>query len=248
VADDGSTDRTGNLMLAYSRSHPTIRYLRTPHGGVNSARNSGIKQSIGQIICLVDDDEIVPTDWLSMATRLLDSHPDVGGVGGPYVSWGVPPFRTCPRCRRLGDLAPPAGQSWLLGGNMALRRPVLDQVGLFDESLNGLGDDSEWLYRAARHDVRFLFDQELFVWHRRDTQHLPSLIGKGLRQGRQHPKAFHSINETTSSKSAYQATCYLFRSIGHSMLKGCCGGLIGAAEAVGRLIGAFDIVISDRKK
>src|SRR5882724_11723432 len=57
VVDDGSTDDTPQRLQKYGDA---IRYLRKPNGGQASAFNFGFEQAGGEIIALLDADDV----WL----------------------------------------------------------------------------------------------------------------------------------------------------------------------------------------
>jgi glycosyltransferase involved in cell wall biosynthesis len=54
VVDDGSTDRTPELLAAYGNR---IRNIRQTNGGVASSRNRGIREAAGDLIVLLDGDD-----------------------------------------------------------------------------------------------------------------------------------------------------------------------------------------------
>ncbi len=245
VSDDGSTDDTQSVVSEHAQLLPPVRYTRIAHTGANAARNAGISEAGGEIVCLLDDDEVAPEDWLTTVAELLSERQDVDGVGGPYVSWGKPSFRTCDRCSQLGAAASPAGERWLLGGNTAVRRPVLEQVGPFAESLSG--NDAEWMHRAISQGARFVFDERIFVWHRKNAQTLTALIRIGYRQGRSWTEGLQAMRLYQPWNRTRYALRYLAHSIGHAITRRCGGGFIGVSEAVGMLAGVVKIGSSYRR-
>ncbi|OHS94551.1 glycosyl transferase [Tritrichomonas foetus] len=57
VVDDGSKDRTAEVVLAYARQHPEVRLLRQPFNmGKGAAVQAGSLHSRGQLILMVDAD------------------------------------------------------------------------------------------------------------------------------------------------------------------------------------------------
>jgi glycosyltransferase involved in cell wall biosynthesis len=62
VVDDGSTDRTPDLVGAIPDSR--LRYLRLPHMGISSSLNRGIAEATAPVIAVQDAD-----DW-SLPGRL----------------------------------------------------------------------------------------------------------------------------------------------------------------------------------
>ena len=49
VADDGSTDGTGELIEGYCRAHSNVRWLHHQHSGISATRNLGIKAARGEM-------------------------------------------------------------------------------------------------------------------------------------------------------------------------------------------------------
>jgi Glycosyl transferase family 2/Glycosyl transferases group 1 len=79
VVDDGSTDRTPELMRAYEGR---VRYIRKPNGGHLSTFDRGIGEATGEYIALLDGDD----EWLPHKLReqvaMLEARPDLGLVHG----------------------------------------------------------------------------------------------------------------------------------------------------------------------
>jgi glycosyltransferase involved in cell wall biosynthesis len=56
VVDDGSTADEANTLQRVSRKHP-IRLLKQPNDGQSSARNLGVREALGDLICFLDQDD-----------------------------------------------------------------------------------------------------------------------------------------------------------------------------------------------
>jgi glycosyltransferase involved in cell wall biosynthesis len=78
VVDDGSTDRTPELLGKFASQ---IRILRKPNGGQASAFNHGIPQCRGEIIAFLDGDDWWAPNKLRAVVEAFSSHPAVGLVG-----------------------------------------------------------------------------------------------------------------------------------------------------------------------
>lgn len=62
LIDDGSTDGTVDKVKQYVEKYSNIRYIFQNNQGVSVARNTGIKEALGEFIMFVDsDDKILPT-------------------------------------------------------------------------------------------------------------------------------------------------------------------------------------------
>src|SRR4051794_7920706 len=60
VVDDGSTDRTAEVVRGFAVADPRIRYLRRENGGQAAARNSGIRDGSAPVVAFIDADDL----WL----------------------------------------------------------------------------------------------------------------------------------------------------------------------------------------
>lgn len=56
VVDDGSTDRTSDVVLWYRRKTYRVKLLKVPHGGKGSAVRHGVSRAHGEFIFLCDAD------------------------------------------------------------------------------------------------------------------------------------------------------------------------------------------------
>ncbi len=78
VVDDGSTDRTSEIIRSFE---PRLRYIRKPNGGQASAFNAGVPECRGEIIAFLDGDDYWLPGKLSRVTEVLANNPAVGLVG-----------------------------------------------------------------------------------------------------------------------------------------------------------------------
>lgn len=59
IVDDGSTDNTVDVALAYKNLYSNIVVVRNKHKGVSYSRNTGISMSRAKYIAFVDSDDVV---------------------------------------------------------------------------------------------------------------------------------------------------------------------------------------------
>jgi glycosyltransferase involved in cell wall biosynthesis len=156
VVDDGSDDRTGEIARGYD-----VRLLCRPHLGASAARNAGVAVAGGKYWTVFDADDIMPPERLAGQVAHLEEHPEFGMVLGlteAFVSPGEPrPAHYNP----VWDNGPYRGHP----GTMLARRTVLEEVGLFDETLR-LGEDVDWQARAKDADVQAATVEHLCLRYR----------------------------------------------------------------------------------
>jgi len=63
VVNDGSTDQTEEILRSY-QSNPKFRIYSQENGGLSAARNQGLKLANGELVCFVDSDDSVKSDYL----------------------------------------------------------------------------------------------------------------------------------------------------------------------------------------
>ena len=76
VVDDGSTDGSAAIVGEYD--DPRLRLYQQPNGGLNAARNAGIREGKGDYIGLLDADDIWEPTKLAKHAAHLDANPDIG--------------------------------------------------------------------------------------------------------------------------------------------------------------------------
>lgn len=149
IIDDGSTD---NLAEALEQFFGQIIYLRQDNKGASAARNEGIRHASGEIIAFLDADDIWLPEKLALQLPLFEKDPRVGAVFGNvfFLSRGRIQSKT------YFDLYTPFRgniflelftQNFIPMPSVLVRRKVLEQVGLFDESCHA-EDYRLWLQIA----------------------------------------------------------------------------------------------------
>ena len=76
IIDDGSTDRTPEVISKYSLD-PRIRSHAQQNSGISVARNQGLKMSRGQYLCYIDSDDLITKDYLEKLITPLLQNPEI---------------------------------------------------------------------------------------------------------------------------------------------------------------------------
>ncbi len=81
VVDDGSRDRTSEVVREHFGDHPLVRLFTEPNAGKASALNLGMRYSKGDVIVALDADTQFPSKTIrALARRFVD--PRIGAVAG----------------------------------------------------------------------------------------------------------------------------------------------------------------------
>ncbi|WP_271002685.1 bifunctional glycosyltransferase/CDP-glycerol:glycerophosphate glycerophosphotransferase [Listeria seeligeri] len=66
LIDDGSTDKTTDIVMQYIKDKPQFKLYKQANGGPASARNHGLRLANKKYICFVDSDDIIPNYALQL--------------------------------------------------------------------------------------------------------------------------------------------------------------------------------------
>ena len=154
LVDDKSTDNTGKIIEQYHENIQVAIIKHFKNRGLAAARNSGIKASKSDIIGFLDSDMVVKTNWaLSMVNELSE-----GGViacmGGIKLAESLKPnmldkflYNPTRGVLKHGEHKP-IRFKWFLLNNSAVKRTVINEIGLFDDSITSYGgEDTDFAIR-----------------------------------------------------------------------------------------------------
>jgi glycosyltransferase involved in cell wall biosynthesis len=183
VVDDGSTDDTRQRLQPYA---DRIRYLYQPNQGLSAARNTGIRAAKGELIALLDSDDVWHSVKLEVQVNYLSAHPEVGLVATGHRRFAddsnKPQLPTPPAA---GDRPVTARQlavrSHFVPSGVVVREECFRRVGLFDTELRSVEDRDMWL-RIAAHFPAVYLETPLFWWR----QHAGSMttVAKRMEDNR----------------------------------------------------------------
>jgi GT2 family glycosyltransferase len=185
VIDNASIDDTPARVQRHQATFPVaLHLLFESQPGKSHALTRGLAVAKGEILAFLDDDVNVGAGWLN-AVRDAMAESSIGLIGGrvlPRWESDVPDWvRHAPAQHArlgapLGLLEYPKdvvdlGFRTALGGNMAVRRDVLDVVGGFAAHLGKLrgtllsGEDHELCQRVQRGGFKAVYEPRAVVYH-----------------------------------------------------------------------------------
>jgi dolichyl-phosphate beta-glucosyltransferase len=166
VVDDGSTDRTAEIVRARpeaqsagSGSEPELAVLVVPHGGKGAAVRAGMLAATGDNVIFADADMATPPDMIPLLVGALRDH-DVA-LGSRIQSDGSDMRKSQPSYRRLlGKLFHGLASIWVVGpvqdtqcGFKGFRRSVVAEV-FGRQQITSIVFDVEVIYLARRQGLR----------------------------------------------------------------------------------------------
>lgn len=81
VIDNGSIDKTREIIEGFRSNYPRVRYLLEPKRGRGAARNAGIRASSGEIIAMTDSDCIVSENWIAELVKPIAQEDETAVMG-----------------------------------------------------------------------------------------------------------------------------------------------------------------------
>ncbi len=142
VVDDGSTDATASLAEAV----PGTRVLRRDRGGPAAARNDAVAAGTGELIAVVDADDLWLPTKLARQIDVLDREPEAVLASTGVESIGATSGRGATPL--AGEVtAALIADNFITNSTVVMRRTALEQVGGFDTDpgLVSVEDYDLWL-------------------------------------------------------------------------------------------------------
>jgi glycosyltransferase involved in cell wall biosynthesis len=163
VVDDGSSDNTQTVLASYrARLNDKIRCIHQANRGPSAARNAGIRTARGEVIAMLDADDIWLPSRLERSVQELDRDANVGLVHARVA-----------RINQQGFVIdePFANRKYLAGRishyiytrrahimcpTVTFRKCSVDTNGAFDETLHAAEDRDLWFRIARKFKVAYI--------------------------------------------------------------------------------------------
>ena len=185
IVDNNSSDETKPFVEKYSKNntdnHSSLTYIFEPEQGLSHARNTGYKHAKGDYIAYIDDECILPENWLEEAINTINVADTPAFLGGPYYGKFLPGrtstwYKESFRDFYLLQKNIPDGalkNNYLSGCNFITRRDVFSKIDLFDTNLGmtgntlNYGEEQDFQKRLISQypDEVIWYISKLFVWH-----------------------------------------------------------------------------------
>jgi glycosyltransferase involved in cell wall biosynthesis len=162
VVDDGSTDRTAQVLDAYA-GH--IRRRWQANQGPARALNAAVAEAQGDFLAFLDADDVWHPRKLERQVARLQERPAAGYSLTWMEHFWLPELRAEAQALREGPFGRPS-LAYLVGGLLA-RRWAVRTIGPFEPTR---ADDTEWFVRASELAIPLAAVDEV-LWYRRIHRH-----------------------------------------------------------------------------
>jgi glycosyltransferase involved in cell wall biosynthesis len=166
---------------------PRIRVVVAPPQNPPAARNEAVRHARGEIILLIDDDDLpIGSDWIERHAKNYED-PDCMGVVGRLVA--DPEHMRSPRFPHVvrffamrytlfmdtvtlaHNTVRKEGIDFLIGSNASVRKSLLLRIGGWDEGIP-MNEEQSFAIKFARQKhggEKFVFDPTALMWRRTDV-------------------------------------------------------------------------------
>ena len=175
IVNDGSTDNTEVIAKQYCEIDNRFKYLSKDNGGLSSARNAGINNSLGEFILPLDSDDLIAPQYIEKALEYFHNSPTTKLVyckaqlfGIDNGEWRLPDYK----------------YTDLLFENMIFcsaiyKRADYENTGGYNENiLQGLEDWDFWLSLIDESDIIYCLPETCFYYRIRHESMLRSLTNE----------------------------------------------------------------------
>lgn len=163
VVDDGSTDKTADIIKNYH-----IRYIHQKNQGPAAARNNGVREAKGDIIFFTDSDCIATPNWIEEMLRPFKS-PDIAAVKGAYLTNQKEIIARLAQVEfeeRFEMLKKAESIDMVDTYSAGFRRDIFLQMGGFDTSFPvANNEDTDLSYRMSKEGFKMVFNPDAIVYH-----------------------------------------------------------------------------------
>jgi peptidoglycan/xylan/chitin deacetylase (PgdA/CDA1 family)/spore germination protein YaaH/GT2 family glycosyltransferase len=165
VLDDGSKDRTSEVVEAAYGAEPRVRLMRFENGGKASALNKGLAQANGEIVIALDADTLFPPETVGLLARWFND-PKIGAVAGNALvgnrtnivtRWQALEYVTAQNLERR-SLAALGAVTVVPGAVGAWRRKALDELGGYPADT--LAEDQDLTIAVQQAGWKVTFDPD----------------------------------------------------------------------------------------
>jgi glycosyltransferase involved in cell wall biosynthesis len=220
LVDNNSTDGTFEWGTEFARSYPSLRVFRETNQGLSFARNRGVEEARAPVVAFLDDDAVAVPEWVDALLKAFSSGPKntVAVAGRIELEWSRPRpswlpdeatgwlgfFSLSPERREMYP-----GKDNLRGGNMAVERKALIDVGMFDTRLGrskaGLmgNEEVEFQRRLERLGRYMAYSHDAVIYHlvHPERLHRRWFLRRAYDQGRSDVRLEEALDARSNKNS-----------------------------------------------
>ena len=175
VVDNNSTDSTQDVCNLFSKKFKNFKYIEEKQIGLSYARNTGYLNAKADWVAYIDDDAKLRLNYISEAINTIQNYTfDV--IGGKYLAWylfGKKKWLN-DKFGVFKDLRSSIGfvkKGYVAGGNMIIRKVILETLNGFDTDLGmagnkiGYGEETFFQDKLRKQGFVIWYNPNLIIDH-----------------------------------------------------------------------------------
>ena len=183
VVDDGSTDQTAEISKSYE---PKISYIFQDNAGPGPARNTGLKNTSGNLIAFLDGDDIWDMKKIEKQKKIFEENPEIDMVFTKMKNFHSPELKPEEIIKAWGPMDEMVGH---IPSSVMVKRTSFFHVGWFSSHFK-IGEWVEWYAKSKEKGLNEYIIQEVLVHRRLHTSNI------GIRERRSQNDYLRIVRET----------------------------------------------------
>lgn len=167
IVNDGSPDNTAEIAKQWTEKDIRFKYLYQENRGLPSARNMGIKNSLGEFVLPLDADDILHPDYLDKTVTVLKEKDNIGVVSSYRYFFIKNKANIVYEYKATGSNYCDLMFENKLMPSSLYRKKCWEEVGGYDESMKKGFEDWEFWLNITKRGWEFTFVEEFLFYYRK---------------------------------------------------------------------------------
>lgn len=210
IINDGSPGNAEEIAKKWINRDSRFKYLKKENGGLASARNLGIKKSIGDYILPLDSDNKIRKTFCKKAIEIFENKENVGVVYGDAKYFGEKTGLWKVGSFDINRLL----YSNYIDACAVVRKKVYHSVGFYDDKLpyQGHEDWEFWLKMVSSKIIFFYLEEITFDYRVSEDSMINTFDKKMFNENYEYIRSkyrdlyIHGFNELFEKNKEYKST------------------------------------------
>jgi glycosyltransferase involved in cell wall biosynthesis len=207
VVDDGSKDNSKEKVLKKVEENKRVKYIYQENKGLASARNTGLRNTTGDYIALLDGDDLWMENKIEIINDYIKKHPHVGLFYSNtykylYQKNKLLPLRVNKYRHDQENLLPTflTKGGPIVPSSVIIKKECFETLGIFDENFRMAEDTDMWLRIATKYPFNHI---EEYLVKKRTVEN--SLGSNTVENAKYYKMAFDKIESLMPALKPYRA-------------------------------------------
>jgi len=179
LVDNASSDGTSDYLRSVEKEHTNVKVvLNETNKGYAGGNNDGLRAATGDCVVLLNNDTLMTPGWLDALLMPLERERSIGLICPVTNSAGNEQMIILPSLNAENYVEVAGRYTAKNKGHLfdtqklgfycvAMRRDVLDKVGMLDEEFGiGMFEDDDYCLRVRKAGYRLVINEGCFIYHK----------------------------------------------------------------------------------